>query len=128
MISEEERANALKRKVGYFDRKAIDYFIDSAGCDEDGNQLPDSPMKGGLVVFSAGNDNLANGAPANYERVIAVAALNSNGSKANYSNYGDFVDLAAPGTGIYSTLPGGTYGNMSGTSMSCPYEIGRAHV
>lgn len=126
VISEEERANALKRKVGYFDRKAIDYFIDSAGCDEDGNQLPDSPMKGGLVVFSAGNDNLANGAPANYERVIAVAALNSNGSKANYSNYGDFVDLAAPGTGIYSTLPGGTYGNMSGTSMSCPYVSGVA--
>ena len=126
VISEEEKKNALKRTVGYFDRKAIDYFIDNAGCDEDGNQLPDSPMKGGLVVFSAGNDNLANGAPANYERVIAVAALNSNGSKANYSNYGDFVDLAAPGTGIYSTLPGGNYGNMSGTSMSCPYVSGVA--
>ena len=36
------------------------------------------------------------------------------------------MDLAAPGTGIYSTLPGGTYGNMSGTSMSCPYVSGVA--
>ena len=126
VISDEERSNALKRQVGYWDKRAIDYFIDYAGCDKDGKQLPDSPMKGGLVVFSAGNDNLANGAPANYERVLAVSALNSNGSKANYSNYGDFVDLAAPGTGIYSTLPGGTYGNMSGTSMACPHVSGVA--
>ncbi len=126
VISDEERANALKRQIGYWDKRAIDYFIDYAGCDKDGMQLPDSPMKGGLVVFAAGNDNLANGAPANYERVLAVSALNSDGSKANYSNYGDFVDLAAPGTGIYSTLPGGTYGNMSGTSMACPHVSGVA--
>ena len=126
VVSEEEKAAALKRKVNIFDKLAIDYFIDNAGCDKDGNQLPDSPMKGGLVVFAAGNDNLANGAPANYERVIAVAALNSNGNKANYSNYGDFVDLAAPGTGVYSTFPGGAYGNLSGTSMACPHVSGVA--
>lgn len=126
VISDEERANALKRQIGYWDKRAIDYFIDYAGCDKDGKQLPDSPMKGGLVVFAAGNDNLANGAPANYEPVVAVAALTSNGSKASYSNYGDFVDLAAPGSNIYSTLPGGTYGNMSGTSMACPHVSGVA--
>ena len=125
-LSEKEKQNALRGQVGYFDKRAIDYFIKYAGCDNSGNQLPDSPMKGGLVVFAAGNDNLANGAPANYEPVVAVAALASNGSKASYSNYGDFVDLAAPGSSIYSTLPGGTYGNMSGTSMACPHVSGVA--
>ena len=126
VLSKEEIAAALKREVGVLDRLAINYFIKYAGCDRNGNQLPDSPMKGGLVVFAAGNDNLSNAAPSNYEPVIAVSALAPDGSKANYSNYGDFVDLAAPGSSIYSTLPGGTYGNMSGTSMACPHVSGVA--
>ncbi len=125
-LDETEKAKAMRGEVGYWDKRAIDYFIDHAGCDKDGNQLPDSPMKGGLVVFAAGNDNIGNGVPSNYDRVIAVAALNSNGSKANYSNYGDFVDLAAPGTGIYSTVTGGGYRNMNGTSMACPHVSGVA--
>ncbi len=126
VLSEEEIADALKREVGVLDRLAIDYFIKNAGCDKDGNQLPDSPMKGGLVVFAAGNNNLSNAAPANYAPVVAVAALARDGSKASYSNYGDFVDLAAPGSSVYSTLPGGAYGNMSGTSMACPHVSGVA--
>ena len=125
-LNDAEKAKAMKGEVGYWDKRAIDYFIDYAGCDKDGNQLSDSPMKGGLVVFAAGNDNIGNGVPSNYERVIAVAALNSNGSKANYSNYGDFVDLAAPGTGIYSAVTGGGYRNMNGTSMACPHVSGVA--
>lgn len=125
-LNDAEKAKAMRGEVGYLDKRAIDYFIDYAGCDKDGNQLPGSPMKGGLVVFAAGNDNIGNGVPSNYERVIAVAALNSNGSKASYSNYGDFVDLAAPGTGIYSTVTGGGYRNMSGTSMACPHVSGVA--
>ncbi len=126
VLSEEEIAAALKREVGVLDRLAIDYFIKYAGCDKEGNQLPDSPMKGGLVVFAAGNNNLSNAAPANYAPVVAVAALARDGSKASYSNYGDFVDLAAPGSSVYSTLPGGAYGNMSGTSMACPHVSGVA--
>ena len=46
-------------------------------------------MKGGLVVFAAGNENIANGVPANYEPVVAVAAIESSGAKAWYSNYGE---------------------------------------
>lgn len=121
-----ELSAALDAKVSIADRAAINYFIKYAGCDRNGNQLPDSPMKGGLVVFAAGNDNISNAAPSNYEPVIAVSALARDGSKASYSNYGDFVDLAAPGSSIYSTLPGGTYGNMSGTSMACPHVSGVA--
>lgn len=61
--------------------------------------------------------------PANYavDNVLAVASVNRLGQLASTSNYGtNTVDLAAPGEGIYSTLPGNRYGTMSGTSMATP--------
>lgn len=62
---------------------------------------------------------------ASYEGVIAVAALASNGTLASYSNFGGTtVDIAAPGSGIASTLPGGAYGTSSGTSMASPHVTG----
>ncbi|MFM8436200.1 MAG: Calx-beta domain-containing protein, partial [Planctomycetia bacterium] len=62
---------------------------------------------------------------ASYEAVVAVAAIQSNGALASYSNYGaSTVDIAAPGSGITSTLPGGTYGTLSGTSMATPHVTG----
>ena len=125
-LNEEERKRALAANISASDQAAVDYFIKYAGCDNDGNQLPDSPMKGGIVVFAAGNDAIKNGAPANYEPIIAVGALDSDGSKAYYSNYGDFVDIAAPGSSIYSTKAGNKYGNSSGTSMACPHVSGVA--
>jgi len=79
------------------DALAIDYFIDNAGCDEDGNQLEESPMKGGVVIFAAGNDEMNYSYPPGYERVIAVAAIGPTGKAAYYTNYGDWVDVAAPG-------------------------------
>lgn len=64
---------------------------------------------------------------SSYEAVVAVAALNSDGSLASYSNYGSTtVDIAAPGTAVYSTLPGGNYGTYSGTSMATPHVTGSA--
>lgn len=62
---------------------------------------------------------------AAYEAVISVAALTSTGSLASFSNYGaTTVDIAAPGAAINSTLPGGTYGSYSGTSMATPHVTG----
>ncbi|MBI1324241.1 S8 family serine peptidase [bacterium] len=56
---------------------------------------------------------------ATYESVIAVAAIDANGALPSYSSYGaSTVDIAAPGSGIRSTLPGGTYGSNTGTSMA----------
>ena len=121
-------------------KTAIDYFIKYAGCDNDGNQLPDSPMKGGVVIFAAGNDGEDYlSYPGAYEATIAVSAMAPDWKSAYYTNRGDWVDIMAPGGDefypsgmVYSTLPeaiygtGRNYGYMQGTSMACPHVSGIA--
>lgn len=82
-------------------------------------------------VAAAGNSGADNDAVARYPsgydlpNVIAVAATGSMGALAGFSNYGaTTVDLGAPGTAIYSTLPGGRYGSLSGTSQATPQVSG----
>lgn len=115
-------------------KEAIDYFIEHAGCDEAGNQV--GPMKGGIVIFAAGNDGISTPQyPAAYPPVLAVASLGADLRKAATSNYGPWIDLAALGGdscggderyGIYSTIPGNHYGFAAGTSMACPQVSGLA--
>ena len=113
-------------------KAAIDYFIKYAGCDNDGNQLPGSPMKGGVAVFASGNDNFDYDPLVSYGPIIVVGSFGVTGNKASYSNYGDWVDIAAPGgdgkQGIYSTLLYDSYGgsDWQGTSMACPHVSGVA--
>jgi len=83
--------------------------------------------KGVVVVASAGNSgSTAPSYPAYYSNCIAVAAVDANDALASWSNYGNWVDVAAPGLGIYSTLKNNSYGYMSGTSMASPYVAGLA--
>ena len=86
--------------------------------------------KGVVLVAAAGNhgggEANAEMFPANCEHVLGGAATNSDDSVAAYSNYGSHVSVAAPGSGLYSTLMGGGYGNMSGTSMATPHLAGLA--
>lgn len=121
-----ELDKALAATIDETLKKAVDYFIDFAGCDNEGNQRPDSPMKGGVVIFAAGNDNITNGAPANYERIVAVGSMGPGGKKSSFSCYGPWVDICAPGENIRSTIPSNQYGQMSGTSMACPHVSGVA--
>lgn len=130
-------------------RKAIDYFIEYAGCDKEGNQRPDSPMKGGVVLFAAGNDDADDVSyPATYNKVISVSSFGWDWRRASYTNRGDWVTLCAPGgdqerwrvrsSGILSTvspkikvepvfLEGGPkYAWYQGTSMATPHASGVA--
>lgn len=125
-ISAEELERASIINIQAADKSAVDYFNKYAGCDKSGNQLPNSPMKGGLVIFAAGNDSMQYGVPANYDGVMAVGAINNSGYKASFSNFGDWVDIAAPGTSIRSTILDNEYGNLQGTSMACPHVSGVA--
>ena len=125
--SELASARSAHQNVQYYSiARAIDYFVKYAGCDNDGNQLPGSLMKGGLVVFAAGNEGIQYGPPGNYEPCLAVGAISTSGNRASFSNYGDWVDLCAPGTSIISTHPGSSYISYSGTSMACPHVSGVA--
>jgi thermitase len=81
---------------------------------------------GVLVIVAAGNNNSnIKPYPAGYEEVVAVAATDQNDGKAYFSNWGDWIELAAPGVDIYSTIPAG-YASWSGTSMACPHVTGVA--
>jgi serine protease len=89
--------------------------------------------QGVVMVAACGNDNTNQVFyPAGYNHVISVAATNGNDAKASFSNYdngSNWVDLAAPGTSIYSALPTGSaslYGNKQGTSMASPLVAGLA--
>ena len=113
-------------------KDAIDYFNQFAGCDENGEQLPDSPMKGGVVIFAAGNEALPIGYPASYPGCVAVSSVAGDYKRAYYSNFGDWVDITAPGgdatksQNVYSTVTNNNYAGMQGTSMACPHVSGVA--
>ncbi|MCD8167256.1 MAG: S8 family serine peptidase [Bacteroides sp.] len=113
-------------------QEAVNYFIANAGINKHGVQT--GPMRGGIVIAAAGNENSQSMRyPAALSNVIAVTSIGPDFKKAYYSNYGSWTDIAAPGGnmnltggGVYSTLAGGKYGYMQGTSMACPHVSGIA--
>ncbi|WP_303919973.1 S8 family serine peptidase [Draconibacterium sediminis] len=114
---------------------AINYYIDNAGIDENGNST--GPVQGGgLPIFAAGNFNsysdyigLPRAAyPSQYDLGISVANTNHYDMKSTSSYFSEVVDISAPGDQIYSTLPGNRYGgpHWGGTSMASPHVTGVA--
>jgi subtilisin family serine protease len=65
--------------------------------------------------------------PTELPGVVSVSALTSSNAKASFSSFGlNKIAVAAPGVNVFSTLPGGTYGSLSGTSMASPHVAGVA--
>jgi thermitase len=83
---------------------------------------------GVVVVAAAGNEGTSQlDYPAAWPQTLSVAALDSSGSAlASFSNFGQWVNVAAPGVSIVGPLPDGSYGVWAGTSMSAPFVAGQA--
>lgn len=82
-----------------------------------------------VFVAAAGNSSssdLSRIYPAGIEGVVTVGALSKGGAKTGFSNYGEFMEVIAPGEGIYSTFINGEYREWSGTSMAAPHVSGVA--
>jgi thermitase len=84
---------------------------------------------GSVLVAAAGNDGDSTVSyPAGYAEVVSVAATDDNDAKASFSNTNADVEVAAPGVDVLSTIPGGQYATLSGTSMATPHASGVAGV
>ncbi len=89
--------------------------------------IQDAHKKGIVIVAAAGNEKKsAPFYPAAYPNVISVASTTSADQISSFSNFGETVDITAPGSSIYSTLPKGGYGFLDGTSMATPIVSGVA--
>ena len=123
--------------------KVINMSLGGSGsCDTTSqNAITSARSRGTVVVVAAGNSNAnaANFSPASCSGVITVAAVNRNGGRASYSNFGSVVAVAAPGgsndgiaaNNILSTLNAGakapgadSYAYYAGTSMATPHVVG----
>lgn len=111
---------------------AVNCSFGSSACDQMMAYFIRMLTADGVVVcVAAGNSGDGNpdthevfSYPAFLAEVVTVSSIDQNVNIAHYSNSFDGIDLAAPGTDIYSTWPGGTYHSISGTSMAAPHVTG----
>ena len=112
----EKGAKVINLSLGGGHSMAVDSAVEQAAA------------KNVVVVKAAGNDasDTSGICPAHIAAGITVAAVDQNLSRAGFSNYGAAVDIAAPGVGVRSSVPGGNYSLKNGTSMAAPHVAAAA--
>jgi thermitase len=93
------------------------------------NAVNNAANAGVFLACAAGNSNTSNTAnayPAAYSNCFAIASTTSSDVRSSFSNYGSWVEVAAPGSSIYSTWLNSGYNTISGTSMATPHVAGLA--
>ncbi|WP_327677000.1 type VII secretion-associated serine protease mycosin [Kitasatospora sp. NBC_00458] len=101
--------------------------IGFVGYDELKAAVDNAETRGVVVVASSGNDGKKGDTyPAAFPTVLAVGASDRNNERTYFSQYGDFVDVAAPGVDMLSTVPRGGQCVDNGTSFAAPYVSGLA--
>ncbi|MGL1935401.1 MAG: S8 family serine peptidase [Fibrobacterales bacterium] len=126
--------SAAIEAINYANAMGVSITNNSWGGSQYSQALHDAIDAGGLFVAAAGNNGQLNNDlnahyPSNYSlnNIIAVAATDINDNIAGFSHYGAVsVDVAAPGVGIYSSLPNNRYASANGTSMAAPHVAGLA--
>lgn len=114
------------------DADVINMSWGGSGFSQTGQNIINYAYNAGCVnVAAAGNDNVSTVFyPAGYDNVLSVSSTATGDVKSGFSNYGNWVDVSAPGSQILSTYIGGgfqpTYANNSGTSMASPMVAGLA--
>ena len=126
---------ALAYAIEWAAQQGADVINLSLGAESDSRVLRDTIAtvieQGVIVVAAAGNENTSSPQyPASYPLVLSVTAIDGAGIKADFASYGhDWVDIAAPGVGITSTMissQGSGYASWSGTSMAAGFVSGAA--
>lgn len=119
--------------IEYCKKNNVKIINCSWGSTEENPALKDEMANSGILFICAGGNFGADSAlmpvyPADFglPNIVSVAAVDNTGNLASFSCYGNSVDVAAPGANIISTLPGNSYGLLSGTSMAAPEVTGIA--
>jgi subtilisin family serine protease len=109
--------------------KVINLSLGGSGSTTLQNAVDYAWNKGVFLACAAGNSNTSSTAsayPAAYANCFAVASTTSTDARSSFSNYGSWVEVAAPGSSIYSTWINSSYNTISGTSMATPHVAGLA--